>query len=112
MTDETNDVARIAKFYRALDDVTKIHARTCGAAILAYVISPVDWTRFKLEDGETFRGVPIITDAKMQPERIRVQCANGHGNPTGLTAEVDTPTDEDLEVVSPDVKRQRELVEV
>src|SRR5574343_232762 len=101
-------MADVAKLYRELHNARQLHARTCGANILAFVISPHDFQRFDLDDGETFGGVPIISDPSVQPGRIRVQCANGHGNPSGLTTQEEVPVDDDLEVVSPDVERERE----
>lgn len=98
----------ISKLYRDLHAARQLHAQTCGANILAFVISPFDFGRLGLDDGETFGGVPIIAHNVVQPGRVRVQCANGHGNPTGLVEEKEVPTDDDLEVVSPDIERQRQ----
>lgn len=101
-------MADIAKLYRELHKARQFHARTCGANILAFVISPFDFGRFDLEENETFGGIPIIAHNAVQPGRVRVQCANGHGNPNGLVEEKEAPVDDDLEVVSPDIERQRQ----
>jgi hypothetical protein len=101
-------VAVISKLYKNLHSARQLHAQTCGANILAFVISPFDFARFELDPDETFAGVPIISHPSVQPARVRVQCSNGHGNPGGRTATEEAPVDDDLEVVSPDVERARE----
>lgn len=101
-------MADISKLYKNLHSARQLHAQTCGANILAFVISPFDFSRFELDPDETFAGVPIISHPSVQPARVRVQCSNGHGNPGGRTVTEEAPVDDDLEVVSPDVERERQ----
>lgn len=70
-----------AAFYRTMDHVTLEHARICGATVTQYELNPTDFNVLRLDEGETYRGVPVTSSIKIPRGAIRVVCTDGHGSP-------------------------------